>query len=409
MNHRAIVGCVAWLAGAAACTTPVPAIRLELNTTSEQSCPSSDCRSVPVPCPTVMSIKIFDPNHPDQPFLTQCTPVAANSTADLCALNSVNLDATPIPVKHVEVQVAVFAAASLARNPDNSFICPDVPFAATGFPVEQTSLGPGAISPAVGGVGWYDPGDSQVDVNLGCTNLAAMQTCVSKNLINVAAKVVDFATGTLVLQGTPEAPHLTLGIGEPHSENSQTTLDGNDLRPIGVIPGQDGTPEVWGGPVDVPIDQFACTNVLESVAQATATVTCQPKAASTESIDVRGVWIGRKELTAILSALGSMAFPDAGLTIGMVINDDGQPVHDQPVAVAKGTLQYLSEATDGSGAFTASPKPSSTSTIFVSTDATFPTEFMVDQGPGQPSLIQIGGRIAGHVTVVLLGMHGNGA
>jgi hypothetical protein len=355
-----------------------------------------------------MSIKIFDPNHPDRPFLTQCSPVNRDVTDDLCALNSVNLDSTPIPVEHLEVEVVVFAAASLARNLDNSFVCPDVAFSATGFPVEQSSLDITTPSPVVGGVGWYDPGDGRVDVNLGCTNLAAMQACTTKNKLDVTARVTNFATGTLVLQGTPDVKALSLGIGEPHSENGQATLDVDDVVPVGVVPdGQDGAPEVWGGSIVVPIDQYACLNVLESTAQATATVTCTTKAPLTDAVDLRGVWIPRKQLTAILNALG-LTFPDTGITIGMVFDDNGLPASGQAVTAGKATIKYLSANDDGSGTYTVTERPTATSTIFVSTDAPFPTEFVVSQA-GQPSLIQIGGGITGRVTVVLLGAHGNGA
>ena len=407
MNPSAIVGCLAAIASvaAAACSTPVPAINLQLNTTSEQECPSSDCGDVPVPCPMAMSIKIFDPNNPNKVFLSQCTPVNHDSTNDLCALNSVSLAPTPIPVQHVEVQIVVFAQAGLALNADGSLICPDVPFAATGFPVEQSNLmpGPGDVPPVVGGVGYYDPGDSKVDVNLGCTNLAALQSCVSKNQLEVDARVTDFATGTFVLQGTPDVKALAVSIGEPHSENGQFTLDVGDLTQINVKPGQDGTPEHWGGTVDVPFDQFECLNVLELTAQATATVTCAPKIAGTESVELGGVWITRKQLTAILNALGSQAFPDTGLTIGMVVDDNGAPVAGQTVTAPNSTSQYLSE--NGTGGFTVAPRPSATSTIFVSTDATFPTQFVVNQGAGVASLLGVGGGIAGRVTVVLLGAH----
>lgn len=403
MNHRAIVGC---LAGAlVACGTPVPAIHLQLNTTSdEQVCPSTDCGQIKVPCPTVMSIKIFDPNHPDKPYLTQCSPVVHDVDDDLCALNSVNLDQAPIPVQHVEVQIVVFAADSLARNADNTFACPDIPFAATGFPIGQSSLEPGTASPVVAGVGFYDPGDAKVEVNLGCTNLAAMNACVSKNQLDVTADVTNFATGTLVLQGTPDVKALSLSVGEPHLENGQSVFDVDDLKPIGVVPdGTDGAPEGWGGTIDVPLDQFACANVLESTAQATATVTCVAKSPGTEAIKLHGVWIARKQLTSILNALGSQAFPDTGLTIGMVVNSEsGAPVTDQAVSAGKATIQYLSPKDDGSGGYTVDVRPNKTSTIFVSTDAPFPSDFVVDQGAGNASLIGIGGGIAGRVTVVLL-------
>jgi hypothetical protein len=395
-----IAVCVA--VAAAGCGTPVPELNFELNQSNDQSCPSSDCRAVPLPCPTVIHIQIFDPNDVGHPFLDQCTPVNRDVTDDICTLTSVDLLTTPIPVRHLEVQVSLYAAASLPRNPDNSYVCPNVPFAASGFPVEAASLEPGVPSPAIGGVGWYDPGDSKVTVTLGCTNLAAMQACMSKNLITVNATVLDFQSNTLVLQGGG-VKSLDLSIGEPHGVDGRATFNVDDVKQITIEPNiPDGVAATWGGPVDVPIDQFACVNVLQTAAQSTASVTCVAKSAQVNTVDIRGVWLQRAQLTAILAALAPMPFPDDGITIGMVLDKNGQPAHGRGVSAMGANVRYLTESSDGKS-YTVSDKPTADSTIFVSTDAPFPTEFTSMQDTDAPTLLELGGKIAGRVTMVILG------
>lgn len=66
----AVAGAVSG-AGAGGCQTPTPSLLLPLTDGESQVCPSTDCAMVPMPCPTVMSIRIFDPENPALPMHEQ--------------------------------------------------------------------------------------------------------------------------------------------------------------------------------------------------------------------------------------------------------------------------------------------------------------------------------------------------
>jgi hypothetical protein len=98
----------AWIC---ACSTPTPQIVLGLAGLPTQACPD-DCANIPLPCDAVMSIRIVepgaDPDDVNARYLDQCVPVLADPQKTICALNSVSLDSTLIPVRDLAVQIAVF-------------------------------------------------------------------------------------------------------------------------------------------------------------------------------------------------------------------------------------------------------------------------------------------------------------
>ena len=153
----------------AACHTPPPQLQLAFAGPPSQACPSTDCATMQVKCQTVMSIRIVDPTDASSPYLSQCVLVSPQQ-GDMCALAGVHLDPTPIPVRDLEVQVALYPATVIPRDPMNPdvLLCPTkVEYsAATGFPVEQAQ----APTPALGGRAFYHPGDQAVVVTLGCTD-----------------------------------------------------------------------------------------------------------------------------------------------------------------------------------------------------------------------------------------------
>ncbi|HET9625327.1 MAG TPA: hypothetical protein VFP84_28360 [Kofleriaceae bacterium] len=396
--RRATIAIAAWAAG---CSTPVPSLNLELNQDGGQVCPSKDCTEIKLPCPTVLHIQIFDPNHPGKKFIDQCAPVLHDDTDDICQLASVDLASAPIPVERVKVQTALFLASDLTQNPDGSYSCPDTQFSADGFPAPsaETSLDTATAAPIVGGVGWYEPGDNLVNVVLGCTNLAGATACQSKNLYTFSAPVLEFPSTQLVIAGTFDASRLELSVGEPHTSNGQTLFDADELKRIGVQSG-DGTPAVWGGQVDLPLERFACVHVLDqATAAATGTVSCVNKAKGATTISLRGTWIDREPLDAIAKALGLRSL-DPGLTIGVVLDDDsGKPAPGRIVSAPGGTITYLTPSADGMS-YTASDAPTVGSTLFASIDAPFPTEFSYTSPLTKATQLQVGGKIAGKVTVV---------
>ena len=376
----------------AACNTPTPRLRLALAGPPSQACPSANCAEVPMTCKSVMSVRIVDPTQTASPYLSQCVEVPTNRNQTMCALATVDLDAALIPVRDLEVQVALYPLSVIQPDPTKSeLICPTkVAYnAATGFPVEQSS------APALGGHAFYHPGDDLVVVTLGCTDLAAInESCAISDLIKVAATVDDFETRFPVMGGSPSlADRLRVSVGEPQGLGNTFVLDTADTRLLARS--GDGPIPTWGGDVAIRFKKFACLEVLENVGQSTAALRCKPTTVGPE-LQLGGVWMAKKQLDEILAALQLAAFPDEGLTAGVVVDDVGNPVVGAIVLPKAGTVMYLSNdrASFGSGG-------TSNSGIFVSRDAQFGTEFTASDAGRQP-VSAIGGLVVGRVTIVVL-------
>lgn len=380
----------------AACNTPAPSLRLALAGEPSQACPSTDCAQVPMICEAVMSIRIIDPLDPSSPYLSQCVDVPINRSQDMCAIASVDLDATPLPVRDLEVQVALYARLVIQPDPMNpELVCPaTVSYsAATGFPVAQSP------APALGGRAFYHPGDEKVIVTLGCTDLAALnEACAESNPVTVVATVDDFFTRFSVPGGSPSlADGLRVSVGEPSKQADGTfALSARDL--ILLDRSSDGPIPTWGGDIDYPFQAYTCLEVLETGAERTATLRCK---AVTESrqLDLRGVYLEKAELDDLVSALELGSFPDEGLTLGIVVDEIGRPVEGAVVSASMGTVSYLLEQPDLPDMFVTGA--TSATGIFMSRDAPFGTQFSTGAA-GQPTIQGIGGSVDGRVTVVIL-------
>ena len=378
----------------AACHTPPPQLQLEFAGPPSQACPSTDCAMVQMKCQTVMSIRIVDPTDASSPYLSQCVLVPPQH-GDMCALAGVDLEPTPIPVRDLEVQVALYPATVIPRDPMNPdvLLCPTKLeySAATGFPVEQAQ----APTPALGGRAFYHPGDQTVVVTLGCTDLGSIDaSCVASNQVTVTAMVKDFSTGLLVTGDNPQgvADRLRVSVGEPSAIDGPFVLNPGDTQPLDRS--GTGSLAIWRNDVDFPFRTYACLEVLEDDAQTTATLNCQAATAG-QNLDLSGVWLAKQQLAQILLALGLVEFPERGLTLGMVVDNGGNPVAGAVVSADMGTVEYLPDS-QGSAFGTGATAGNG---IFVSRDAIFGTAFSTG-GTGGPT--GIGGLVAGRLTVVIL-------
>ncbi|HEX7835977.1 MAG TPA: hypothetical protein VF469_00875 [Kofleriaceae bacterium] len=379
--------------GVTACGTPAPQLLLGLAGPPTQACPSTDCEKVPLPCDAVMSIRIVDPSNPGHEYLKQCTKVPPDIGYDTCSLRSVDLDQAPIPVREVEVQVAVFPLSDLPRNGSGDPVCPsDIQYSADGFPVEQ------APSPALGGHAYYHPGDSSVKVTLGCTNISPLHagaSCGGSATGSTTATVDDFDTRLSVTGGaTGVANDLWVSVGEPH------ILDGNDvLTPLDTVALrlQGGDPPTWSAGVSPKFSRFACVEVLEDVPETTASLRCVPatRQATGQAPDLKGMWISTSTLNGILRSLptsgGRVEFPKAGITIGIVLD----PLFNGAAGYTISPQVTYWSPTAGMGG-----SATSSNGVFVSMDQPFGTVFSAT-GPSA-TVPAIGGRVAGKVTLVVL-------
>jgi len=396
LAHATVLGALGALG---ACNTPTPTLQFRFAGPPSQSCPSTECSQIPMTCKTVMSIRIVDPADTSAPYLSECIDVPAGKQ-DMCSLATVDLTAKPLPVRDLEVQVALYPASVIPSDPDapDGRRCPaNVQYsAATGFPVEQSP------TPALGGQAFYHPGDDTVTVTLGCTDLASInESCVTANPLDVTASVDDFDTLYPVPGGSNgPASQLRVSVGEPRMLDGAYVLSGNDSRTLKPVSGGGAlAPAIWADDIDLRFDKYVCVEVYETIGQSTGALRCKQVTAGSR-LELRGARISKETLQKLLGALEPQApppfeFPDKGLTIGVVADQATNPVSGITVTPSVGTLRYQSSQGMLVGGVTSSTG------IFVSTDAPFGTTFSTSGG-GRPSISAIGGMVGGRVTIVVL-------
>jgi hypothetical protein len=238
-------------------------------------------------------------------------------------------------------------------------------------------------------------------VTLGCTDLAAAAVCVA-TATEASATVGDFESLPVSVSRNV-AEQLTVDVGEPQSDGSEHKLEMDDTRPFDLVK-PIGSPPAWQGNVAKPASSM-CVAVLDDAPQETTTVTCTNEMLDIEPLDLHGVRMTRTTLQAILDALALPVFPDQGLTIGIVIDENGNPLAGfrvdavaPPPAIA--TISYLSA--DRSSVVLGATA-TTTSGIFISTDAPYLTTFST--ATSNPPIVQanaIGGLIREKVTIVVL-------
>jgi hypothetical protein len=379
----------------AACGNPQPQLHIEFAAGPTQACESTDCTKVPLTCDAVMGIRIFDTNH-DHMFLDQCDVIPPNRDANLCAYRTIDMDPVELPVEDLEIQVAVYPLSAVTYDATmKKYTCPPpVPYGqATNLPIEQVP------TPALGGRTFYHPGDRDVTVTLGCTDLAAINSdpsCVANVGTQITATVTDFSTRQSVEGGEAGASLLRVAVGEPRALDTTYVLDPVDEVELHLVDRKSTSPS-WTAVVEQAFNKYVCLDVLELGAEVTPVLQCATVDGGPQ-LDLRGIRLHRDELRNILQALNNAnvtPFPDDGLTIGIVLDPSMAGAADYVVDTGQqGTVTYLSGSTTFGGSKT------SKSGIFVSTDAPFGTRFTTTGA--RPTRSGIGGKVAGKVTVVIL-------
>jgi len=381
----------------AACGNPQPQLLIALAGGPPQSCKTTRCEDVPLTCDAVMGIRVFDTKSltHDQPLHEQCDLIPPNGKSNLCAYRTINMDAVDLPVEDLEIQVAIYPLSQVKFDPaTKKYTCPPaVPYAeGNDLPVEQ------APTPALGGRAFYHPGDRDVTLTLGCTNLDAINadpSCVASEGTQVTATVSDFTTRQSVEPGDNGTSLLRVAIGEPRALDSTYVLNPVDEIELRLVDGS--TPPSWSAEVDKTFNKYLCLDVLEFGSEVTPVLQCATVDPGSQ-IDLRGIRLHKAELRNILNALDNAhitSFPEDGLTIGIVLDQASAPAADYVVDTGQqGTVTYLSGPTTFGGSKT------SKTGIFVSTDAPFGTRFTTTGA--RPTRSAIGGKVAGKVTVVIL-------
>jgi hypothetical protein len=374
-----------------ACEMPDPTLTYAISDDPAQSCGTTNCAEVIVPCDAVISIRVFRPGDEAAPIVTVCEPLPQNRNKDLCAISSVKLADRPIklPNTTLEAQIVIWPREEVVTE-TGELDCAkhEVKFDAVyGFPISQNP------APAIGGHTYYHPGDDEIRVTLGCTDLDSLHACAISTNLDVTASVESFEN-VGVLVSVAEGNNLLVSVGEPKLEGAATvyTMKNADMRPLSMF--VVGFVPIWTGSVDIDFNDIACVQVLSDTAQATASVKCKdenvPPPAS--ELELRAVHLPKPTIDQILVALGLTQFPPNGLTVGMVVDASFNPVMNETILAPGATIRYLSaDRSNANGIRTSS------NGIFVSQDAGFGTRFSV---PGSSE--EVGGQIQGKVTVVLI-------
>jgi hypothetical protein len=380
----------------AGCSAPAPSLNIAFAGPPSQACPSTACGEVPMKCPAVMGIRIIDPADPDpeHPMYPQCTEMTPNGHKNMCVVANVDLMAPALPVRDLEVQVAVFPRPVISVDPAdmNHLLCPNnVQYtAATGFPVEQ------APTPALGGRAFYHPGDQAVTVTLGCTDLDALNSwCAGSQVVQVTASLENFKDRFPVTD-LSVVDRLEVSAGEPRAVKNVFELNPTATTPLTLQNSGNGRP-AWVGEITSPLIRYVCLKVRDNTAESTATATCM-RVTPDQPLGLVGELLEKPQLDSVVKALLLPEFPPQGLTIGVVVDQVGDPVPGAVVAVKQHAVAY--QATDGEFSGTAT----SDLGVFVSTDAPFGSEFSTDVviGGTRQTLTGIGGLIEGMATVVIL-------
>ena len=386
----------------AACDPPSPVVHLRLDDSDVGLCPSADCMAVSMTCRTWMGIRIIDPADPLTPYLTQCDEVPPDNRKDLCSIGGINLKEQSLPLRDLEVQVALFPESMITRDENGDPVCPaDIKYdASSGFPIASDA------TPAVGGRTFYHPGDDKIVVPLGCTNLELIQGCGGAGAIPVTAQVLDFDSGVTF------TGDISVSVGQPVINDPFYVLGSSQLKALDPVPGQR-----WTGNIDQAFPSFACLAVLDDAPQSTTSVVCRKSMVSDTAlswprppIDTEpednayhvgsGVRLSKAALDQMLAALSLSSFPTHGLTIGIVLDKNGNPVSNQTVLIqppGTGTIAYFSMDRSTVGG-----SKTSASGVFASLDAPFGTVFTAFGGtPTGKSYYRVGGNIDGKITIVV--------
>ncbi|MBX3158785.1 MAG: hypothetical protein KF773_22650 [Deltaproteobacteria bacterium] len=388
---------VAVAVAVAACDAPSFQIIYDIsNAAGGQTCgvERRSCADISLACDAVLSVRILSPDRPNEPHIKVCERIVSAPKQDLCSITAIKLPVKEMPKETLEVQALIWPQTAVTDPQTGELDClrNEVTFElATGFPILVKGE-----QPALGGRTYFHPGQTEAVVTLGCTFLESVTgtTCIAANAVQVTAPVLDFDSGAQI-----NTNNVTVLVGEPRPMGEIHVLEVGDAA---VLPVLNATPLVWGGTVKLDLIETACIEVIEGVAQSTATLHCydgssfpQPK-----MFDLPGILLSKPTLDQIIGALQLSVFPEAGITVGMVV-DGGLPVAGVSIASRRlsnpgappPTIQYLSADRKSVGG-----TATSSSGIFVSLDMPYATELTAPPHTARA----IGGRVRGKVTVVLL-------
>jgi hypothetical protein len=385
----------------AACDAGTLRIAFQVSDGPVQACPSSAvppapaCGDVPMLCEAVLNIRIVRPSSPDETYLPLCAAIPRDRKRDLCSIEHIDLPSRQLPKETLEVQVMIWPRDAVKEDPVTGELdCREIHgqpvsigFGVHGFPEEI------APAPALGGRAYYHPGDDLTVVTLGCSDLSAVNRPECAGQIELRAGVNE-----LDHWSTPISPPaaLLVSAGEPRYLPIRNEHEWRLIEALEPLPAE----PTWFGALDaLDARDSLCVEVIGNTGANTAAVRCGRIDASARTLELAGVWVPPARLAEILAGLGLPKLPPEGLTIGVLLDEQGNPAGGYQIRTSPDTLvQYLnasSQVVPGGLATTATG-------MFVSMDAPYGSDFRAFKGDQTPRALGLGGRINGKVTIVVL-------
>jgi hypothetical protein len=394
------------LALLAACDADTLRIAFQISGGPIQACPSSavppapSCSDVPMLCDAVLNIRIVRPESPQETYLPLCEAIPRDAGRDLCAIEQVNLPARQLPKDTLEVQVMIWPRAAVKEDPTTGELdCREIygqpvtiGFGVQGFPEE---LSP---SPALGGRAYYHPGDERTVVTLGCSDLAAVNRPACAGQIELRAGVNEFDAPTAPVSSAPPTD-LLVSVGEPRYNATRGDHEWSPIKVLDLQPPVAGAPPEWYAATDaLPIEDSICVEVIGNRGPNTATLRCGRIDPADRTLELAGVWLPTSRLTEILTGLGLVEVPPQGLTIGVVVDAQGQPVAGYRIETSPASLvSYLS----ANSQVVAGAMVTTASGLFVTEEAPYGADVRAFLGSVERAR-GLGGRVNGKVTIVVL-------
>jgi hypothetical protein len=386
----------------AACDSDTLRIAFQISGGPVQACPSAaasaapTCSDVPMLCDAVLDIRILRPADPPEKYTGLCEAVPRGGKPDLCSIEQINLPVRQLPKDTLEVQVMIWPRDAVKADPlSGELDCREIygkpvsiGFGVQGFPEDVVP------SPALGGRAYYQPGDAQTVVTLGCSDLATVNRPSCVGPIEIHADVDQFAAPLAPVTSPAE---LLVSIGEPQSSTGDEH-EWRSLRPLELLDAPESS--TWVGALDTldVINDSLCVEVIGTSGPNTAALRCVRKDAGAPKIELFGMFVPTSTLREILMSLTLSEIPPQGLTIGILLDEQGQAADGYTIRTSPDKLvQYLDETGNASGTTTTRRG------LFMSKDAPYGAEFRAYQGSVEQTIQPaIGGRVNGKVTVVVL-------
>jgi hypothetical protein len=371
---------------------------------SEQTCigedgdPVENCTGIPMTCDSVALLRILDPDT-GKIWVDQCGTIPRAAQDDLCPITRAFAEFDPIPTTRTLVQLAVYNRADLMTDDDGNPVCPaDLKFTATKFIAPTNSP-----MPALAGMEFTDGFDNEVTVMLGCNDTALIDTleCRNESALDFTASVLDLDLQIPV--GTMTAANLSVRVGSPIQSAGVWTLDLASTFELSLVPGQ---ARWFANDVNIDLHEYLCLQLIQTEERGAAPVTCRtlPDLLPT-AFDVVGYHVNALTVDDVLGALGLPDVPNAGMVIGIVVDQQGNPVDGVTVTDSGGsTIKYLSSDRTNDDA------PMTTDAgIFMSTNAELQVAGEANHWSGtRPDTIQvndpIGGKITDRLSIVVIQM-----